>query len=431
MSTILMAVTPMAGHVNPMLTVAESLRSRGHDVLFNTADLFREQVESRLLHFVPLLGNANYDYRQLGDLVPELRTASPGPDMSNVYIKHVFGDRIPDQDRGLRRIVHEYDIDLVMTDVAFFGVFPLLLRGTSRPPVISCGMIAPLWLDPAFSVLTGPDTAPGGLARNEAANRNYKEARAPGFRHVDAILGTLGVTVPGGSDGNTRYRLSDLFLQFGAEAFEFPMSERPANLRFTGPILPTRARATTPPAWLARLDPSKPLVFVTQGTLANFDFNQLVRPALAGLAEEDVQLIATAGGSTADAILAPPGVIVEPYIPYDAILPRTSVFVTNGGYNGVQRALAHGVPIVAAGASEDKREVCLRINWSGAGIGMPTSAPTPDQIRDAVRTVLRDPRYRARAHALGAAIATMDALTTIAETVEATIADTTGVHHHA
>jgi UDP:flavonoid glycosyltransferase YjiC (YdhE family) len=38
------------------------------------------------------------------------------------------------------------------------------------------------------------------------------------------------------------------------------------------------------------------MVFVTQGTLANFDFNQLMNPAIAALADEDVQVIVTAGG---------------------------------------------------------------------------------------------------------------------------------------
>ncbi|HWZ59277.1 MAG TPA: nucleotide disphospho-sugar-binding domain-containing protein [Gemmatimonadaceae bacterium] len=425
MSTILVAVTPMAGHVNPMLVVAESLRARGHDVIFTTSELFREKVDAAGIRFVPLLGNANYDYRRLGELIPGLQSAAPGTDQAIHYIKHVFGDRIPDQDRGLRQILSEQHVDLVMTDIGFFGILPMLLRGGRRPPVVSCGVIAPIWLDPAFSVFSGPDTTPVGITRNVEDNRLYAAARAPAFRYVDTVLEKLGVSIPGGGDENTRYRLPDLFLQFGAEAFEYPTFDRPANLRFTGPILPTPKAATKPPAWLDRLDPSKPVVFVTQGTLANFDFNQLVNPALAGLADDDVQLIVTAGGSTADTIIAPSTVIVEPYIPYDIVLPKTSAFVTNGGYNGVQQALAYGVPIVSAGVTEDKRQVAGRVNWSGAGIGMQTSTPTPHQLRDAVRAVLRDPRYRTRAKALGANIANTNALATIAEQVESTIARAT------
>jgi UDP:flavonoid glycosyltransferase YjiC (YdhE family) len=63
------------------------------------------------------------------------------------------------------------------------------------------------------------------------------------------------------------------------------------------------------------------------------------------------------------------------------------------------------------------------VNWSGAGIDLKTGTPTAEQIRDAVLLLLRDPVYRDRAKALGASIAKTNALTTIAEIVEATIAE--------
>ena len=45
--SILFAVTPAPGHVNPMLAIACHLRDKGYSVLFNTAEVFREQIESR------------------------------------------------------------------------------------------------------------------------------------------------------------------------------------------------------------------------------------------------------------------------------------------------------------------------------------------------------------------------------------------------
>jgi UDP:flavonoid glycosyltransferase YjiC (YdhE family) len=40
--------------------------------------------------------------------------------------------------------------------------------------------------------------------------------------------------------------------------------------------------------------------------------------------------------------------------------------VTNGGYGGVQMALAHAVPLVVAGAKEDKPEVAGRVGGPAA-----------------------------------------------------------------
>jgi hypothetical protein len=52
------------------------------------------------------------------------------------------------------------------------------------------------------------------------------------------------------------------------------------------------------------------------------------------------------------------------------------VMVTNGGYGGVQMALSYGVPLVVAGASEDKPEVGARVAWSGAGLNLKTGKPS-------------------------------------------------------
>jgi MGT family glycosyltransferase len=420
-SKVLIAAAPLAGHAGPMLIVAEFLRRQGHDVLFSSSDFFREKAEARDLRFLPLVGNANYDYRQLGELIPGLRTFTSPIDLSNSYVKHMLGDRIPDQYRGMRKIIDEENVDLVMTDVGFWGIFPLLLRNEPRPPVISCGTTAPMWHDPAFSILTGPDETPEGLKRNLEHSREWKEGRAPADIYVNEVLQKLGAQVPGGFDlTDTMYSLPDLFLQLGAEEFEFPRHNKRPNLRFIGPILPESKSQMEIPL---SLDDSKPVVFVTQGTLANFDFDQLLNPALSGLAGEDVQVYATAGGGPVEAIVPSGNSIVEGYIPYELILPKTSVFVTNGGYNGVQQALSYGVPVVSAGASEDKPQVCARVKWSGAGIDLETGAPTAEQISRAVIQVLRDPSYRDRAKVLGAAIAKTNGLKTIAEIVEETISE--------
>jgi UDP:flavonoid glycosyltransferase YjiC (YdhE family) len=93
---------------------------------------------------------------------------------------------------------------------------------------------------------------------------------------------------------------------------------------------------------------------------------------------------------------------VEPFIPFGALLPHVDVMITNGGYGGVQFALAHGVPLVVAGTSEEKPEIAARIAWSGAGINLKTRMPTPEQIRSAVRTLLLNPTHRHNAERIRA-----------------------------
>ncbi|TSD85072.1 glycosyltransferase, partial [Mycobacterium sp. KBS0706] len=106
------------------------------------------------------------------------------------------------------------------------------------------------------------------------------------------------------------------------------------------------------------------------------------------------------------------------FAPYDRLLPKVDVFVTNGGYGSVNYALSLGVPIVVAGDTEEKPEIAARVAWSGAGINLGTGQPRPEQIRDAVRAVLSDPRYRRRAQAMQADFARYDARREIAAILE-------------
>ena len=66
----------------------------------------------------------------------------------------------------------------------------------------------------------------------------------------------------------------------------------------------------------------------------------------------------------------------------------------------MQQALAHGVPIVVAGATEEKPEVAARIAWAGVGVRLRAHSPTQARIRAAVRSVLGESRYKHRARAI-------------------------------
>ena len=78
-------------------------------------------------------------------------------------------------------------------------------------------------------------------------------------------------------------------------------------------------------------------------------------------------------------------IIIEDFIDFDAVLPKTDVFVTNGGYGSTLLAIDHGVPMVAAGVNEGKNEICARIGYFGLGVNLRTERPRAAAIRDAVQ----------------------------------------------
>ncbi len=75
----------------------------------------------------------------------------------------------------------------------------------------------------------------------------------------------------------------------------------------------------------------------------------------------------------------------------------------------MQMALANGIPVIGAGKSEDKPEICARIEWLGVGIDLKTDKPTPEQIRAAVGKVLAERGYKNRAQDLQRTMSEYDA----------------------
>ena len=193
---------------------------------------------------------------------------------------------------------------------------------------------------------------------------------------------------------------ASLYLQFSAPGFEYPRNDLPSNVRFVGPPRPQVTRGWHEPPWWFGVRGGRRIVLVTQGTVAT-DISQLIEPALAGLADEDVLVVAATGGADAPVpARVPDNAQVASFVPFEKLMPYVDVFVTNGGYGGVQLALAHGVPIVTAGRTEDKVEVNARVAYSGVGINLRTQSPTPEQLRDAVRRVLDEPNFRERARSV-------------------------------
>lgn len=84
------------------------------------------------------------------------------------------------------------------------------------------------------------------------------------------------------------------------------------------------------------------------------------------------------------------------WVPYDELLglPQTRILITNGGYGSVTQALAYGVPLICAGATEDKKDTAARMASVGAGIDLGSDCPSVEQVRTAVGEILREETYR-------------------------------------
>jgi MGT family glycosyltransferase len=422
MASILIAAVPVHGHVTPLLDVARHLVARGDRVRFLTGARFADAVTATGARHVPLPDEADFDDRMdLHERFPD-RARLRGPKALAFDIEHVFVEPARAQHDAVMAMHRAEPADAVLADPAFVGAsFILGHPRADRPAVVVCGVL-PLSMASA-------DVAPYGLglppARvlNHTRNRGLTMVTRPVFRNADHVANEMNRDLHGVAlsypilDWAGR---ADAVVQFTVSAFEYPRSDAPATLHFVGPIRTTGSHVPRP-SWWNDLDSGLPVVHVTQGTVANKDFDQLVAPTFEALADDDVLVVASTGGRPMDTLPPlPDNARAAEYLDYEELLPRTDVFVTNGGYGGVQCALRHGVPIVATGGKEDKPEVGGRVAWSGVGVRIRKERPGSGALHRAIGRVLRHPSYREAGRRIAADMAAapgLDGLTAVVDSL--------------
>jgi UDP:flavonoid glycosyltransferase YjiC (YdhE family) len=425
---IILAPTPISGHVNPLLVTAGILLEAGHEVVVTTGSAFRRKVEATGARFHPLAAGADLDVSDMDAVFPERKTFAPGPPQLRFDFENLFVNTIPAQFATLETILQTFPADLILTDTLFAGVLPFLLGAREQRPAIAAMGITcpPLKRDDGAPMWQGLPlaTSEDDLARY----RDIAQQVEAGFIQpinalTNTILTRLGAAPLPLPFAEALLLLTDLYLQPSVPSLEFPRRHMPENLRFIG-ALPTLPGGPMPAEIAAAIAQGKRLVLVTQGTVANHDLGQLLTPTLQALAgREDMLVLATTGGKPLDQIPGgvPSNAYATTFLPYESVIPHIDVLVTNGGYGTLMHALSAGIPVVAAGLTEDKREVASRLTLSGAGIDLQNDNPSVEMVRDAVDALLEQEGYRNNAARLAKELASYDARTLICELLETVV----------
>lgn len=399
MARFLLGTIPVIGHVNPAVPIVRELVKRGHEVCWYTGQAFQATVEKTGARFAPIRSWMDYsDLNNVPSSLMEQRDASQGVGRLKFDLRTFFIQPALGQVKDLAEILDEFPADVLIADSMFLGV-SWLAEQQGLP-----------WAEFNSSALSlsSPDTAPFGLGL-QPSNTLFRRLRNQGLRCFfqqtvlrDLRADTNEVRSQVGLPPSSVHffdRVSPfLYLLPTIPEFEYSRRDFPPQIHFIGPLLPASTPEFTPPAWWHELSGSKPVIHVTQGTVST-NSADLIKPTVQALADEDVLVVVTTGGAAIDTIAVTPlptNVRIEPFIPHTHLLPHVDVMVTNGGYNGVQMALANGVPLVVAGKTEEKPEIAARVEWAQVGINLKTQTPTPAQIKQAVKTLLTDSSYRTR-----------------------------------
>jgi UDP:flavonoid glycosyltransferase YjiC (YdhE family) len=386
---LLVAAFGDPGHAFPAIALARELGRRGHDVLVETWERWRQAVEDEGLGFT---GAQEYT------VYPP-----PGPDTPD-------GQTAAAAARALARLMQDFEPDLVVSDILTLA--PTLAaevagvpHATLIPhvyPVQQPGM-------PLYSLGLRPPRTPLGRL---------------GWRATGPLL-AMGLRRGRGELNETRARLGlgpiDRFHGGISEELAivatFPQLEYPrewqAQVRVTGPLL-----FELPGDPVELPGGEGPLVVIAPSTSQDPEC-ELLRSALDALAHEPVRVLATTNRHRPKRpIVVPANAKVVEWMLYSQAMEAADVVICHGGHGTVARALAAGVPLLVCPAVGDMGENAARVAWSGTGLSVPRRLLSRQAIRLAVRRLLSEERFGSRAREVAAWSERNDAAAAAADLVE-------------
>ncbi|UAJ80220.1 glycosyltransferase family 1 protein [Leifsonia sp. ZF2019] len=423
MAEVMFAVMPFSGHVAPMRAVVRAFAAAGHRVRVYTGSAHAEAFRADGAETVPWVRAPDFDENDPARTFPRLR-GRKGPRQMIVNVEDLFVRTGAAQCADLTAAFDTRPWDVLVADSLSLGAHLAAERtGTPRVTVSLVPLATPSPGAPPPGLGLRPAASALGRLRDRALWAAISAASRPIQRAFHEQRALAGLPPTALTFQEALYS-RDLVCASGVEQLEYPRPEWPGRIVWVGELADHAGNGIPEPAWWPEsvADP-RPLVHVTQGT-QNVDPDDLIRPTFAALGRQQVQLAVATGvrGNSALPFPAPANARVADLLPYDRLLPRVDVMVTNGGWGGVLAALRHGVPLVIAGGDLDKPEVAARVAWSGAGVNLRTGTPSSRAILRAWRRISDGADYRAAAERIGAALRRHDGPGEVVEHTEALLA---------
>ena len=371
---ILVAAFGDAGHVFPAIALGKALAARGHEVVLETWEERRAAVEGEGLGFA-----AAEEYRMF-----------PPPDPESEEGQHAA-----EAAKALRPLLRDFQPHVVVSDILTLAPtlaaeeagIPLATLIPHIYPVVEPGL-------PFFAIgLRPPRTRLGRALWRTGHDRALRLGLEQGRRDLNIQRARLDLPPIDRFHGGIS---PDLALVATYPQLEYPRPW-PAGVEITGPMtfeMPT-PEIELPPG-------DDPLVLVAPSTAHDSD-NHLVRTALAALADEPVRVVATTNRVAPQRpIEVPANAKLVEWLSYSQLMPAAAAIVSHGGHGTIARALGAGTPVLVCPIIGDMSETAMRVDWAGAGLSLPWRLCRPAPLRWALRRLLHEPKFTAKADEIAA-----------------------------
>lgn len=402
---ILFASQAIDGHFNPMTGVAMRLKDRGHEVAWYTGPTFADRLQSLGIRHFPFHRAIEHRADNLNELYPE-RAKLKGPLAIGFDGEKIFASNVSNFFEDIRELDAEFPFDVAVVDSSMF-IHRLVSHLMGKPLVtfvVVPNMESDPLVPPLFFGFKPPRNPVERVVQAAAGLLSDKVILRPASQSYRRQHDAYGQVVPRrGRLTDEPYRCSEAIIQTGPESFDFPRRHTNQKVHYVGALLPYRGPGQAVPG--PDDDGALPRSYaatlvVTQGTVDNLDQDKLIIPALEALKDRDALVIVATGGRGTEELKSrypQPNVVVRDYVDFATVFDFTDVFITNGGFGGVQLSLSKGVPLVVSGINEGKSDVNARVEYAGVGINLSSDSPKPAAISKAVENILANPSWKERA----------------------------------
>ncbi len=414
MARFLFVTYAAAGHLTPTLAVAVALRRRGHWVNVLTAPRAETTVRAHGLTFaLPRHWRAT-----LETIAPH---ATPpvgleGFSRIRTAMRQVLFADAPRCAQDVKEALQDCPADVVVSSDMTPGV-SLALGNTQQPWATLAALIT--------CPLPSRDLPPWGLAipmpvswparcQVSTIQAGLRLLLSPLQREWAEIRRSHGLKAVG-ADLAEAFSSPYLYLVPSSLDFDRARSDLPDHVHYVGPCLATAAGGAS---WESPFSGDRPLVYATAGTVHNAPtfLGELIEASRGE--EHDVFITVGSNNDCASFRELPTNVRVASFVPQDLVLSQAGAVLCNGGSGAVMGALVRGRPLVLTPLAADQPENAQRCAERRLGISLGREPLAAATIRAAVRRILRESGFRARAEALGGRLSTLNGPVRAAELLE-------------
>jgi UDP:flavonoid glycosyltransferase YjiC (YdhE family) len=394
---------PLAGHVNPLVAMGETLVDRGHRVSFLLPHDAGYLLQSARINHLPLRADAGDGHDRLiksfgtpGGLLARRRpiaTVAAWAERACTEAPALLRDT-----RATMLIADQMDAAAPL--VARLAGIPRVTVATALPTDREAG-VPPIHLGWDY------DPSPFGRWRNRG-----------GYRVVDWLMRPVSAVVDrqaaahGFDAGHHVEDLSPTLCQ-AVPSIDFPRERFLPQRHYLGPLRRDEREGVS-----GRPVDQAPLIFCSFGSMQGNRPDLFLRIARA-CARNQAHLVIAHGGLLAqEAEQSLSGLAeVHAFVPQRRILRHAALAITHGGFNTVLDALSFGVPLLALPMAFEQHATAARIRYRQLGITLPPHASMARLTR-AIGALLSDQRYRRNAAIVEKEIAGAGGVVRAADIVE-------------